>query len=147
MRSRALARSWQPQDRAVVGERLVLCGGEGVPMLSAPDGSRIETLPDAGAAGCVGLWPQRAGRYLLNAEEGTAPRAIDVFSADEIHSLRRAERREATTARASAYQASDARSTAALDANLVRALLLLGWLLLAGLVWWAERRQLLQTAD
>lgn len=131
--------AWTPVSTPVAGDRLVLCGGEGAPRLMGPQGESVRTLPDS-ASGCVAAWPARAGRWRLqDPEQGPAP-WIDVFEATDFASLARAERRAATAAHAARQPWDDSATSAA---PRWQAWALIGWLLLATLCWWAERRSLL----
>jgi hypothetical protein len=135
-----VAPAWTPLSAPIAGQGLVLCGGVGGPRLVGPDGESLGTVADADS-GCLAAWPARAGRWRLQ-QQGETPSAqwIDVLEADTLVSLTRAERRSATAAQAARKPWTD---TTPVSTPRWQALALAGWLLLAALCWWSERRVLL----
>lgn len=130
--------NWQLIGRATAERRLTLCGGAGTPSLTGPKGERLIGLRDHDFPRCVAFWPRSAGRWQIE-QEDTEPQLINVFEASAFESLERAERRTATQAYAATH-AWQAEPVSYSNPQLLRALLLGTWLLLAGLVWWSERR-------
>jgi hypothetical protein len=131
--------TWRPLSSPIAGQRLVLCGGEGSPRLLGHNGESIDTVPDAGS-GCLAVWPNSAGRWRLQQDERPSAQWIDMFEQEAFASLTRAERRSATAAQAARQPWTDAVSA---SPRRWQAWALIGWLLLAALCWWAERRDLL----
>jgi hypothetical protein len=133
----ASARPRLPTD-AWVGERAIVCkasadpGSDDRPNIVAPDGSKTALLQDA--HGCGAYWPASAGWHRL---DGTN----DVFyvrDRDDGATLRAARDARATNALVTSRR--EVPSTSDASAPMPRWPFFLAWLLVAGGLWWGERR-------
>lgn len=123
----------QPLERAWAGERTVLCGVEDGATLAAPDNSLSTLRADPAAPGCAALWPALAGWQVR--DDGSAFFVFDPSSAATLH--------RADTARATAALAQRATASPATAPGVPgrRWPWLLAFALVAGLLWWLERRR------
>ncbi|WP_439638458.1 hypothetical protein [Nevskia sp.] len=117
-----------------VGERAVICGLGAAAALQGPDGSR--TPLQVAADRCAAVWPGTSGWQQLDSGGATQP--WYVRAADDAAGLRAARDRTAT-GQLPAVPAGDA-AAVRVWRPLPRLPFWLGWLLLASLVWWRERR-------
>ncbi len=122
---------------AWVGERSALCGITDATILLAPDGEPIPLVrdPAAGERACAAFWPDREGWHLRR--DGEREQALLVRDPATAPGLHAAYRREATQALAGGD--ADAARAEAPAVPGPRWPWLLGWLLLAGGLWWLER--------
>lgn len=116
------------------GERISFCGLSAPVQLIAEDGSRTELLPDPSADNCVAAWPQQAGwhRVEADAQQGS----ILLLDPNKAVALHAQQMREATFT----LTGVAARSTP-LPIPGPRWPWLLGFVLVASLLWWLERRR------
>lgn len=128
-----------------VGERVRLCGVGACAQVAAPDGSRIELLPDpaAGSPACAGYWPTQAGWHSL--AQGGRSQDFYVRALDDAPGLRASELREATMAlalrsRPAAGGNAGAASTAGERGSPWP--WFAAWLALCAAAWWFERSRL-----
>ncbi|WP_394662636.1 carboxypeptidase regulatory-like domain-containing protein [uncultured Sphingomonas sp.] len=117
------------------GERTALCGLEPGDMLVRPDGQAVRLLPDPAAPGCAGYWPRAGGWHVLRRGKDAWPFYVRATLPPGLAAV---ERRDATLALVRegadmppAYASSPRPGTSWPW--------LLGFLALAGLVWWFER--------
>ncbi len=119
-----------------VGERQVFCDLPPQAAVAAAQAPGTELLVDRG---CAAYWPAEAGWHALQADgDGSA---FYVRPADDAVTLRQQRDRQATEALAAATPATATTPAEAGHRALPRWPLLLAWLLVAGGVWWAERRR------
>ena len=116
------------------GERLSLCGMAAPVQMIADDGSRTALLPDPSADNCVAAWPQKAG--WLRIEAGDQHDSILLLDPANAVALHAQQLRDATFA----LRGSAASSTP-LPVPGPRWPWLLGFVLVAALLWWLERRR------
>lgn len=131
-RARGLAGPIFP-DANWIDQRSVVCGiGEAASIEDAA-GDRTALRIDPSTPGCAAWWPSRTGWSILH--DGDSRWPVHVFGANEARSLLRTHTRDAT-----ARLAGNAPATTPVDADMPRWPLFCAWLLVAGLLWWLERR-------
>lgn len=123
-------------------ERIAICGIAASARAVAPDGSEVALAidPAAGANGCAAYWPLMQGvhRIVQPGRDGQQQFAFTVLPKNALSAARARETGEATRIWAEAQNAPAAR-----DAPERRGPAwpwFLGWLLVSGLLWFAERR-------
>lgn len=121
------------------GERLALCNLAGPAFAQGPDGRRVPVLVDPATAGerCAGYWPQQPGWHAV--QQGELSQVFYVFDAGKAAALHRQQTREATGLRIGA--ASNLHNIATVTVPGPRWPWLLAFVLVAGLLWWLERRR------
>ncbi len=135
---------FRPDVLALVeaGERIAICGIAAAARVSAPDGAEVSLAldPAAGPRGCAAHWPKEAGVHTLRqpGRAGEESFAFMVLPTGALAAIRARETGEATALWAAAGQAAVAgpppqRRGAGWP-------WLIGWLLVSGGLWWAERR-------
>ena len=115
-------------------ERISLCGLPAAAQMIAEDGSRAELLPDPSADNCVAAWPREAGWHRV--EAGELHDNILLLDPNKAVALHARQMRDATFALTGAV----AHSTP-LPIPGPRWPWLLGFVLVASLLWWLERRR------
>ncbi|WP_433853188.1 hypothetical protein [Stenotrophomonas nitritireducens] len=117
------------------GERAALCGLPDGTRIEAPDGSTTLLLADPRAGNCSGWWPRQAGwHHVVAGDTRAGVRVIDPADARALHAQAT---REATLAlRGGTGNAA----TTTLPVPRPRWPWLLGFVLVASLLWWLERR-------
>ena len=136
---------FRPEVPALVeaGERMAICGIEAEARISAPDGREVRLAPDpaAGPRNCAAYWPQVAGVHTLRqpGRDGEQSFDIMVLPNGAFASIRAREMGEATALWAAAGQGAAAGSPPQRRGSGWP--WLIGWLLVSGGLWWAERRQ------
>ncbi|MGE8281205.1 MAG: carboxypeptidase regulatory-like domain-containing protein [Stenotrophomonas sp.] len=116
------------------GERISLCGLKAPVQLLGEDGSGTPLLPDPAAGGCVAAWPRHAGWYHIDAAgQQESLLLLDPTKAAAMHAQ---QMRDATLA----LSGGSARS-APLPIPGPRWPWLLGFVVVAALLWWMERRR------
>ncbi|GAB3044029.1 hypothetical protein [Stenotrophomonas tumulicola] len=121
------------------GERAVLCGIPAGTGVRGADDATLEPLvvdPATGNARCAAWWPRQAGWHELVSEG--AVQAVYMFDPGDARALHRQQQRDATALRVSSAGAPMA--AAAQRAPGPRWPWLLAFVLVAGLLWWLERR-------
>ncbi|MEN5209240.1 carboxypeptidase regulatory-like domain-containing protein [Stenotrophomonas terrae] len=116
------------------GERIGLCGLAAPVHMLAADGSRTALLPDPSADNCVAAWPQKAGWHRI--EAGDQHDSILLLDPAKAIALHAQQMHDATFA----MRGSAAPSTP-LPVPGPRWPWLLGFVLVASLLWWLERRR------
>ncbi|WP_156477694.1 carboxypeptidase regulatory-like domain-containing protein [Sphingomonas sanguinis] len=117
------------------GERTALCGLEPGDTLVRPNGQAVRLLPDPATLGCAGYWPRVDGWHVLRRGKDAWPFYV---RATLPIGLAAAERRDATLALV--REGGDMRPAYASSPRPGESWpWLLGFLALAGLVWWFER--------
>lgn len=134
-------------QRAVVGQRAVLCVSDGTLRVIAPDGAETTLLRDPPQGECAAFWPRQAGWHRLEVDVAGDPDAADaasassqdfhVFTRQDVASLLDHDTRQATAAMVNRNELPDERR---FDRDMLRAALLLAWLSLSALLWHLERR-------
>lgn len=120
---------------AWAGERVALCGLPDGARVQAPDGDTTALLADPRAGNCSGWWPRQAGWHRVVVGDASAGvRVIDPAAARALHAQAT---REATAA---LRGGSGPAGTRALPVPGPRWPWLLGFIGVAGLLWWLERR-------
>lgn len=116
------------------GERIGLCGATSPVQMLADDGSRTALLPDPSADNCVAAWPQKAG--WLRIEAGNQHDSILLLDPAKAVALHAQQMRDATFA-----MRGSAAASAPLPVPGRRWPWLMGFVLVAALLWWLERRR------
>ncbi len=118
------------------GERTALCGLPEGTRIEAPDGGTTPLVADPRAGHCSGWWPRQAGWHRVIAGDiATGVQVIDPADARALHAQAT---RDATSAlRGGAGHAE----TTAQSVPGPRSPWLLGFVLVAALLWWLERRR------
>ena len=134
-------------QRAVVGQRAVLCAPSGAMRVIASDGTETTPLRDPPQGECAAFWPTQAGWHRLEVDVAGDPDVADaasassqdfhVFTRQDVASLLDHDTRQATAAMANRNDLPDGRR---FDRDMLRAALLLAWLSLSALLWHLERR-------
>ena len=120
---------------AWAGERAALCGLPDGARIEAPDGSTTPLLADPRAGNCSGWWPRQAGWHRVVA--GDASAGVQVIDPADARALHAQATREATS---TLRGGSGGAATTALPVPGPRWPWLLGFVLVASLLWWLERR-------
>ncbi|MBB5209786.1 hypothetical protein [Chiayiivirga flava] len=122
--------------RAAIGERVVLCADSPL-RVTSPDAGSTDLLADP--RGCAAFWPREAGWHRVTSPDSDrpAPAAFYVHSAANIATLQREDTRRATAALVTLDAIAPAPQP---PRERWRIALLAAWLLLAGTLWWLERR-------
>lgn len=121
-------------------QRAVLCGVDEAAVVIAPDGNRISLAvdPAAGARRCAAFWPRMPGWHQLQARAmQTVFAVLPADAGPAWQAQRRFDDTAALAAQSPPLQAS--RATAAQRGTSWP--WLAGWLVLAALAWWLERRR------
>jgi len=118
---------------ARVGERTQVCGLQIGADVIDPAGTQSAMLVEPSDAACASWWPSSAGWNSVRDENGTWP--VFVHTADEGHSLHRAETREATR------QLIEPEIPAwTVATGLPRWPWFLAWLAISAPLWWLQRK-------
>jgi hypothetical protein len=137
--------SFRPEVPAFVeaGERMAICGLAADARVRGPDGAEVALAidPAAGPRGCAAYWPQVAGVHTIRqpGRGGEQSFGFIVLTPGALKVIRARETGEAT-----ALWAASAEAPAAGPVPQRRGAgwpWLIGWLLVSGALWWAERRQ------
>lgn len=117
------------------GERSALCNLPDGTRIQAPDGELTTPVVDPQARNCSGWWPQQAGWHRISADEDSAGvLVIDPADASALHT-------QATREATAALRGSTGTGVAAMvPVPAPRWPWLLAFVLVAGLLWWLERR-------
>ncbi len=130
------------------GERIAICGIAASARGIAPDGTEVALAidPAAGSKGCAAYWPSGAGVHRIVQPDRDGPQefAFVVLPADALAASRARETSEATARWAAAQNSPAARDVP--DRRGAAWPWFLGWLLVSGLLWFAERRWRTATA-
>lgn len=125
-----------------VGERIAICGVTGSARVIAPDGSEVALAidPGSGAKGCAAYWPSDAGvhRIVQPGRDGQQEFALAVLPENALAASGAREMGEATSRWAAVQNVPIARNVP--DRRGPAWPWLLVWLLVSGLLWFAERR-------
>ena len=116
------------------GERSALCGLPTGSEAIAPDGTRSSLLPDPHANQCSGWWPQEAGWHRIVAGDDSA--GVLVIDPADARALHAQATRNATQA---LHASADTGHRATRPMPGPRWPWLLGFVLVASLLWWLER--------
>lgn len=126
--------SLQVPSWAWSGERMTLCGLVAPVQMDAEDGSRTELLPDPSAGNCIAAWPQSPGWHRVEARgQQDSILLLDPSKAVALHAQ---QLRDATFALSGV-----AARSGPLPIPGPRWPWLLGFVLVASLLWWLERKQ------
>ncbi len=124
------------------GERIAICGVAASARVVAPDGGEVAlvTDPAAGAKRCAAYWPAGPGvhRIVQPSRNELQEFAFAVLPKDALAAARAWEIGEATSRWAEAQNAPTAREQP--ERRGLAWPWFLGWLLVSGLLWFAERR-------
>ena len=125
-----------------VGKRIAICGLASSARGIAPDGAVVALAidPAAGPNGCAAYWPSAVGvhRIMQPNRDGQQEFAFVVLPEDALAASWARETGEATSRWAAAQNAPTARDVP--DRRGAAWPWLLGWLLVSGMLWFAERR-------
>lgn len=116
------------------GERISLCGLTAPAQMVAEDGSRTELLPDPSAGNCAAAWPQMPGWHRV--EAGEQQQSMLLLDPEKAVALHAQQMRDATFA-----LSGSAVRTTPLPIPGPRWPWLLGFVLVASLLLWLERRR------
>ncbi|MCF7751130.1 hypothetical protein KQ945_10265 [Bacillus subtilis subsp. subtilis] len=124
---------------AWAGERIALCALDDRATVRDPEGATVALRvdPATGHDRCAGYWPQQPGWHHL--QQGKMLQAFYVFDPARAQPLHRQQVREATARRLSTAGSGGSETTHPLPGP--RWPWLLGLVLVAGLLWWLERRR------
>lgn len=125
---------------AWAGERVSLCGLAAPVKMLAEDGSRTQLLPDPSARSCVAAWPPQPG--WLRIEAGDQHASILLLDPSKAVALHAQQMRDATSALSGVAARSEP-----LPIPGPRWPWLLGFVLVASLLWWLERRRAKQARE
>lgn len=124
------------------GDRVPICGLEGRPQVTDPDGTEtfLAIDPATGQRGCAAYWPTRAGVHVVAQPTASGTRRFDfhVLPATALTQVRALETGEATRHWADRQQRASA--TDRPDRSGPAWPWFLGWLLVSAALWVAERR-------
>jgi hypothetical protein len=131
----------QIETPAFAGQRTAICGAGSATVTDA-GGTIVRVLvdPTTGTPGCAGYWPTVAGWHHL---AGPASRPFYVYPADALPSARAIDRRDATLRLAGG--GIGGRTATAGGSRGPSWPWFIGWLVVAGLLWWLERARLGRT--
>ncbi len=121
---------------AWAGERTALCGLPDGTRIEAPDGGTTPLLADPRAGNCSGWWPRQAGWHRVVA--GDASAGIRVIAPADARALHAQATRQATSA---LRGSTGITAASALPVPGPRWPWLLGFIGVAALLWWLERRR------
>ena len=126
------------------GERLTLCDVPSGTQVRSPEGHRVtvQVDPATGNQHCAGYWPQQPGWHQL--QHGDTVQAFYVFDRESAQPLHRQQVRLATGQRLAATTTSATGSPGRVPGP--RWPWLLGFIAVAGLLWWLERRRAVMPA-
>lgn len=126
----------QIEAPAFAGQRTAICGA-GSAIVTDPGGAvvRLRVDPATGAAGCAGFWPTVAGWHHLS---GPAARPFYVYPDGALSSMRAVDRRDATLRLVGSEGAANPVASMR-GMNGPSWPWFVGWLMVAGLLWWLER--------
>lgn len=121
------------------GERLTLCDVPSGTQVRSPEGHRVtvQVDPATGNQHCAGYWPQQPGWHQL--QHGDTVQAFYVFDRESAPQLHRQQVRLATEQRLAATTTTATESPGRVPGP--RWPWLLGFIAVAGLLWWLERRR------
>lgn len=138
---RQTGRVAQIETPAFAGQRTTICGA-GSTVVTDPQGVAGRALvdPATGAAGCAGYWPTVAGWHRLS---DAAAHPFYVYPADALPGIRAIDRRDATLRLAGDGDGARVRTGA--DSRGPSWPWFIGWLIVAGLLWWLERARIGRT--
>lgn len=121
------------------GERIALCALADGTTVRSPQGTTVALHIDPDTAGdrCAGYWPQQAGWHHL--QIGTRTQAFYVFDPAHAQAMHRQQTRDATALRVATAGSTGAQAARAVPGP--RWPWLLAFVLVAGLLWWLERRR------
>lgn len=121
------------------GERIALCALADGTTVRSPQGTMVALHIDPDTAGdrCAGYWPQQAGWHHLRI--GTRTQAFYVFDPAHAQAMHRQQTRDATALRVATAGSTGAQAARAVPGP--RWPWLLAFVLVAGLLWWLERRR------
>lgn len=124
---------------AWVGERIALCALADGTTVRSPQGTTVALHIDPDTAGdrCAGYWPQQAGWHQV--QMGTRTQAFYVFDPARAQAMHRQQTRDATARWSTASGSTAAQATRAVPGP--RWPWLLAFVMVAGLLWWLERRR------
>ncbi|TLX22369.1 carboxypeptidase regulatory-like domain-containing protein [Thermomonas fusca] len=139
-RSTTAATPAPPAGPIWTGQRALLCGVEGNAAVIAPDGNRMALAidPASGARSCAAFWPRIPGWHRLQAR--STQTAFAVLPADAGLAWQAQRRFDATMALAAQSPTVQATRSATTQRGATWPWLA-GWLMLAVLAWWLERRR------
>ncbi|MET0131004.1 MAG: hypothetical protein ABW207_10105, partial [Stenotrophomonas chelatiphaga] len=126
-------------DTPWAGERVVLCGVAAGTQVHGGAEAAPETLvvdPASGAQRCAAWWPRQAGWHEL--VQGEVRQAIYVFDRADAAALHRQQLRDSTALRVAGGHGQMSAATQQVPG--ARWPWLLAFVLVAGLLWWLERR-------
>lgn len=126
------------------GERLTLCDVPSGTQVRSPEGHRVtvQVDPASGSQHCAGYWPQQPGWHQL--QHGDTVQAFYVFDRESAQPLHRQQVRLATEQRLAATTTTATGSRGGMPGP--RWPWLLGFIAVAGLLWWLERRRPVMSA-
>jgi len=126
-------------DTPWAGERVVLCGVPAGTQVHGRAEAAPETLvvdPASGAQRCAAWWPRHAGWHEL--VQGEVRQAIYVFDRADAAALHRQQLRDSTALRVAGGHGQMSAATQQVPG--ARWPWLLAFVLVAGVLWWLERR-------
>ncbi|MEG8024808.1 carboxypeptidase regulatory-like domain-containing protein [Sphingomonas aurantiaca] len=128
----------QIEAPAFAGQRMAICGAGSISVTDPGGrGGRALVDPATGAAGCAGYWPDVAGWHHVS---GPAARPFYVYPADALQGLRAVDRRDGTLR---LVGSGGRTSVGTVEAGRGPSWpWFIGWLLVAGLLWWLERARI-----
>lgn len=119
------------------GERLSLCGLPASSQLQDADGNSERLVADPGADNCMAAWPKKAG--WLQVRAGDAQAEVFLLDPEKAPALHAQQMREATQALVSRGNGQATWRVQQVPTS--RWPWLLGFVLVAALLWWLERRR------
>lgn len=122
---------------AWAGERIALCALADGTTVRSPQGATVALHIDPATTGdrCAGYWPQQAGWHQV--QMGTRTQAFYVFDPARAQAMHRQQTRDATALRLGTDIAASTGAVVPVPGP--RWPWLLGFLVVAGLLWWLER--------